>query len=88
MSENQINLEPKDECADCKKLVTKRFVKFHKAAAAPDSTETKKRRKYSDESGRLWHGKKCPDCAVVWRKAKAIEKSNQEKEALKKLLGE
>jgi hypothetical protein len=88
MTQDNNSIEPKDKCVDCEQMVTKRFVKFHKAASAPESTESKKRRKYCDETGRLWHGKRCPSCAVAWRKSKAEEKVAAEKEALKKLLGE
>lgn len=85
MSQEDNNLEQKDLCADCNKLVTKRFVKFH---SSNTPTETKKRRKYCDESGRLWHGKKCPECAVKWRKEAAQKKIEDKKEFLKKQLGE
>lgn len=79
------NLEQKDKCADCGELKTKKFVKFHMAGSV---TERKKRRKYCDESGRLWHGKKCPECAVKWRKDIASKKIERKKEEIKKLLGE
>lgn len=85
MSQEDNNLEQKDRCSDCEQMVTKRFVKFHMAGSA---TEFKKRRKYSDETGRLWHGKKCPSCAVKWRKEIAEKQAELKKQELKKLLGE
>lgn len=85
MSNENSTPEQKDKCAHCDKLVTKRFVKFHEAGS---EGEKKKRRKYSDETGRLWHGKRCPDCAVQWRKDVAAEKAQAKKDQLKEMLGE
>ena len=77
---------PLRKCLTC--LVNKicQFSKFHSSPAKGDTT--KKRRKYTDETGRLWHGTKCPDCAAEWRKGRinAVESAKQQE--LKRLLEE
>lgn len=85
MSQDTTNLDPVDLCVDCQKRVIKKFVKYH---SSNTPTETKKRRKYCDETGRLWHGKRCPSCAVNWRRDCAEKKSKEKQEALKSELGE
>lgn len=75
-----------EECSVCKLLVTRIFKLFHKSAANGDTT--KKRRKYTDETGRLWHGTKCPSCAAKWRKDRATHNAQLEQEQLKKQLNE
>lgn len=37
------------------------FKKYHRSPSTNNITKTRK--KYHDNSGRLWHGAKCPDCA-------------------------
>lgn len=73
---------PTDKCSACEKQVVKKFLKFHRATANGDTT--KKRRKYTDETGRLWHGTKCPDCAAKWRKDRASQVESQKQADLKK----
>lgn len=41
---------------------------YHKSPTKGDST--KRRRKYKDEKGQLWHGTKCPKCASEWRSSR------------------
>lgn len=62
-------IDPKEKCLSCDKEVVKLFSKFHKSPLNGDTT--KKRRKFTDETGRLWHGTKCPDCATKWRKERS-----------------
>ncbi len=78
------NLHPTEECSDCKVHVCRVFKLFHKSPAKGDTT--KRRRKYTDETGRLWHGTKCPDCAAKWRKDKAESQAAKKQEELKKLI--
>ena len=94
MSTEDSNL-PKDLCGDCQKMVPKIFKAYHNASyTKPDEkagTErklVKRRRKYSDETGRLWHGKSCPDCIASKRTDHNLSKSEAKKEELKKILGE
>lgn len=75
---------PLEKCSACQLDKVRRFQKFHKSAANGDTT--KKRRKYADETGRLWHGTKCPDCAAKWRKDRAAQTETEKQEALKKAL--
>lgn len=85
MSSDPINLEnPTDECTVCKKQVVKRFAKIHKATSNGDTS--KRRRKFADETGRLWHGTKCPTCAANWRKDRAQKVSEEKQAELKKQL--
>ena len=78
-------INPTDICSVCQKLVAKIFTKFHKAGTA---SESKKRRKYVDETGRLWHGTKCPECSVKWRKDRAQKQAALKQAELKKKLEE
>ena len=77
---------PLRKCLTC--LVDKvcLFSKMHKSPSKGDTT--KKRRKYTDETGRLWHGTRCPDCAAEWRKDRANALESKKQETLKKLLEE
>ncbi len=75
---------PSKQCSACSKQVVHKFHRFHKSAANGDTT--KKRRKYMDETGRLWHGTKCPECAAKWRKDRAAQTEADKQEALKKEL--
>ena len=77
---------PVETCQSCNRVVIKRFSKFHSSPSKGDTT--KKRRKYTDETGRLWHGTRCPDCAASWRKDRAGQAESKKQEALKKLLAE
>ena len=85
MSENPNNInKPTKECSDCKLHVVREFAKYHVAFANPGSS--KKRRKFADETGRLWHGTRCPACATKWRKDLADKAAAETKaELLKKL---
>lgn len=75
---------PSEKCTACQKQVAKIFQKFHKSTSSGDTT--KKRRKFSDETGRLWHGTKCPDCAAAWRRDRVNKAESEKQEALKKQL--
>lgn len=77
---------PKSTCGDCKQEVVKQFTKFHQSPDGHDTT--KKRRKFSDDTGRLWHGTRCPDCAAKWRKDRATRCAEELNAALKAELGE
>ncbi len=81
-----VNPTSTDKCSTCEKQVVKTFYKFHKSAANGDTT--KRRRKYTDETGRLWHGTKCPDCAAQWRKDRAQSAADEIKNQLKAKLEE
>jgi len=85
-SEDPNNLtSPREKCSDCQEMVTCLFLKFHKAGVVQG---VKRRRKYTDESGRLWHGTRCPSCAVKMRKAQTDSKAQSKKDELKKQLEE
>lgn len=87
MCSDPSNLDnPTEKCGTCEKLTVKRFHKFHQSPSKGDTT--KKRRKYTDETGRLWHGTKCPDCAANWRKDKTSKAETAKQQALKLLLEE
>lgn len=87
MASDPLNLDnPKDICGTCQKSVPKIFIKFHRATSNGDTT--KKRRKYTDETGRLWHGTRCPDCSANWRKDRATQAESKKQEVLKKQLEE
>lgn len=77
---------PNGICSKCEKAIAKIFKLFHKAPAGGDTT--KKRRKYTDETGRLWHGTLCPDCAAEWRKDLSKKHAESKKLELKKQIGE
>ncbi len=79
---NDIIDNPLRVCSVCQKAVISCFKLFHKATANGDTT--KKRRKYTDETGRLWHGTKCPDCAAKWRKDRAALSEAAKQADLKK----
>ncbi len=78
--------QPTDKCSACEKDIVKVFTKMHKASAAGDTS--KRRRKFMDETGRLWHGTRCPDCAAKWRKDRAAAMADELKAALKAKLDE
>lgn len=77
---------PTCECSSCKQQVVKQFKLFHKSTANGDTT--KKRRKYTDETGRLWHGTRCPTCAAKWRKERLTNMESAKQAELKKQLEE
>lgn len=84
---NPSNLDnPTDKCSSCEQQIVKKFKLFHKATSNGDTT--KKRRKYTDETGRLWHGTKCPSCAANWRKERAQKEIELTQQALKLQLEE
>lgn len=64
--------EAKVTCKSCNQDRVKKFLKYHKAPTADNST--KRRKKFVDESGRMWHGTKCPECASQWRINKHTKK--------------
>jgi hypothetical protein len=87
MSSEPSNLDnPLKKCSACNSDKVCKFAKFHSSPSKGDTT--KKRRKYTDETGRLWHGTRCPDCAADWRKDRAGQAESKKQEALKKLLAE
>jgi hypothetical protein len=94
MSNDEVNL-PKDICSECTKPKVKVFKMFHSASYKKTDEKSgneralkKRRRKYSDETGRLWHGKICPDCSMIKRSQKNSDRTESQKEELKKLLDE
>lgn len=87
MSSDPSNLDnPTEKCQSCDRLTIKRFHKFHSSPAKGDTT--KKRRKYTDETGRLWHGTRCPDCAAEWRKGRINAAETAKQQELKRQLEE
>ncbi len=87
MSNNSDHTQhPIDKCSSCQKDIVKIFKLFHKATCNGDTT--KKRRKYVDETGRLWHGTRCPDCTAQWRKDRIQKARDEVDNKLKQELGE
>lgn len=63
------NTLPTVICKNCGEAKVKTFDNvYHRSPTKGDST--KRRRKYKDEKGQLWHGTKCPQCASTWRNSK------------------
>ena len=94
MSNDEINL-PKSKCDSCKQMLVKEFKFYHKASykkvdekSGTERKLEKRRKKYVDDTGRLWHGKVCPDCSMNKRLARNTAKSEAVKEELKKILEE
>jgi hypothetical protein len=77
---------PTEVCKYCNKERAKIFKTYHKASANGDSV--KRRKKYEDESGHLWHGERCPECATDYRRELAQKKVQNIKDELKKKLEE
>ena len=85
MTSDPINLQyPTDECTACKQQIVKVFSKIHKATSNGDTS--KRRRKFADETGRLWHGTKCPTCAANWRRDRALKSIEETQTKLKQEL--